>query len=208
MRFLPCGDRAVLVECDSQAAVLRLHAALSDSRPPGVIELVPAARTILVVVDPRVIALETTRTWVERAAQSARSQRTPSAETDVIVIDAVYDGDDLSSLAGILGVSAAELVKRHTTALWDVAFSGFAPGFAYLVSADWPFDVPRLDSPRTRVPRGSVALAADFAGVYPRESPGGWQLIGRTVVELWNDTAEPPALLVPGGRVRFREVDA
>ncbi|NYD66913.1 5-oxoprolinase subunit B family protein [Agromyces atrinae] len=206
MRFLPCGDRAVLVECDSQSAVLGLHGALAASRPPGIIELVPAARTVLVVVKPRVIALETTRTWIERAAQGGTPERRADAGSPVVVIDTVYDGDDLAPLADILGVSAREIVERHTAAEWDVAFSGFAPGFAYLVSADWPFDVPRLDSPRTRVPRGSVALAADFSGVYPRESPGGWQLIGRTDAELWNDTADPPALLVPGGRVRFREV--
>ena len=89
-----------------------------------------------------------------------------------------------------------------------MAFVGFAPGFGYLVSDDWPFEVPRLDAPRTRVPAGAVALAGAFGGVYPRQSPGGWRLIGRTDAVLWDPDADPPALLVPGRRVRFEAIGA
>ena len=104
----------------------------------------------------------------------------------------------------LLGVSADELVRRHAAAEWTVAFTGFAPGFGYLVSPDWPFEVPRLPSPRTRVPRGAVGLAGEFTGAYPRETPGGWRLIGTTAASLFDADATPPALLAPGTRVRFR----
>ncbi len=117
----------------------------------------------------------------------------------------VYDGDDLDDAAGLLGCSAEELVRRHTSAQWSVAFCGFAPGFGYLVSPDWPAEVPRRSSPRTRVPPGSVALAGAFSGVYPRESPGGWQLVGRTPLAVFDLSRDPAALLRPGVRVRFVE---
>ena len=124
--------------------------------------------------------------------------------TAPVTIDVTYDGADLGATSELLGVSVAQLVERHTAAEWSVAFSGFAPGFAYLVSDDWPFEVPRLDAPRTRVPAGAVGLAGEFSGVYPRESPGGWRLIGQTHAVLWATDARPPALLAPGARVRFR----
>ncbi|MBT2474073.1 carboxyltransferase domain-containing protein, partial [Microbacterium sp. ISL-103] len=119
-----------------------------------------------------------------------------------------YDGEDLDEAASLLGVSAAELVNRHLAADWKVAFSGFAPGFGYVVSSDPLFDVPRRSSPRTRVPAGSVALAGQFTGVYPRESPGGWQLIGRTDALMWDIDRDPPALLSPGTTVRFEQMRA
>ena len=115
----------------------------------------------------------------------------------------VYDGDDLRQTADLLGVSPEALAEQHQLASWRVAFIGFAPGFGYLVSDDWPFEVPRLDAPRQRVPAGAVAVAGAFAGVYPRQSPGGWRLIGRTDAPLWDPETDPPALLLPGRRVRF-----
>ena len=115
-----------------------------------------------------------------------------------------YDGPDLEEVGQLTGLGADGVVAAHTGTPWRVAFGGFAPGFAYLAGGDPRLDVARRDEPRTTVPAGSVGLAGEFSGVYPRPSPGGWQLIGRTDVELWND--ERGALLQPGGRVRFRAV--
>jgi KipI family sensor histidine kinase inhibitor len=119
-----------------------------------------------------------------------------------------YDGEDLAEVAALWGCDAAEVVRRHTDERWTVAFCGFAPGFGYLVADDGGhrWDVPRRDMPRTSVPAGSVGLAGPYTGVYPRASPGGWQLVGRTRFELFDVMREPPALLVPGRRVRFVDV--
>ncbi|MFF2275513.1 allophanate hydrolase subunit 1 [Agromyces sp. NPDC058126] len=200
-RLLPSGESALLVECDDLDEVLALHDALAVERRPGVVELVPAARTVLVAVDPAVLPLESLETWLRRirvdgAAATARA-------LDEAVIRVVYDGDDLDETAALLQVSPEALVARHLAASWRVAFGGFAPGFGYLVSDDWAFEVPRLGAPRPRVPAGSVALAGAFAGVYPRQSPGGWRLIGRTDAVLWDAGRAEPALLAPGRRVRF-----
>jgi KipI family sensor histidine kinase inhibitor len=205
------GEAGLLAEVESLDAVLALHAALDASRPPGIVELVPAARTVLVRFDPSRLPPVSARAWIERVSTDASAPEV--AGTDEVGIDVVYDGDDLAECAALLGLSAEALVEAHTTARWRVAFTGFAPGFGYLVSADWPFDVPRLASPRSRVPAGSVGLAAGFSGVYPRETPGGWRLIGRTDAMLFDPAragmdAASPALLAPGTRVRFRAVGA
>ncbi|BDZ55474.1 5-oxoprolinase subunit B family protein [Agromyces marinus] len=215
--LLPSGRSALLVECDDLPAVLALHDALVRTAPEGLVELVPAARTLLVALDPDVLPLESAANWVRRVARevgadaagrafdAAGTDAGPDGDEVVLAVD--YRGDDLHALAATLDVSAEHLVARHTSARWRVAFIGFAPGFGYLVAEDWPFDVPRLDVARTRVPAGAVGLAGAFSGAYPRESPGGWQLIGRTEAILWDATADRPALLVPGRRVRF-EPDA
>jgi KipI family sensor histidine kinase inhibitor len=205
-RLLPSGDAAVLVECDSLEEVLVLHDALAANPRPGVVELVPAARTILVVVDPSRLPLESAATWVRRIPVETGS-RLAGRTADEVTIPVVYDGDDLHQTAGLLGVSPETLTALHQEAEWRVAFIGFAPGFGYLVSDDWPFEVPRLDAPRTRVPAGAIAVAGAFAGAYPRPSPGGWRLIGRTDAPLWSTESDPPALLVPGRRVRFQAVE-
>lgn len=200
-RILPMGARALLLEVDSLAAVTALHGRLAASRPAGVVDLVPAARTVLVCVDPRTLPLAATRAWIAGATTDAASAVT--ALPHVVELEVVYDGADLAETAALLGMSADELVRRHTTAEWSVAFTGFAPGFGYLVSPQWTLDVPRLDSPRTRVPRGSVGLAGEFTGAYPRDTPGGWRLIGTTDAPLFDPAAASPALLAPGTRVRF-----
>lgn len=209
VRLLPSGASALLVETDSLADVIALHDALAASAPVGVVELVPAARTLLVAVDPAVLPLESAASWVRRTAAApadAAAEAPDAAPAAEVVVEVDYRGDDLAETAGLLGVSPEHLVARHAEAAWRVAFIGFAPGFAYLVAEDWPFDVPRLDVARTRVPPGAVGLAAGFSGAYPRESPGGWRLVGRTDAALWDPHAEPPALLAPGRRVRFRAV--
>ncbi len=212
VRLLPFGDRALLAELDTLADVLTLHARLAATRPPGAIDLVPAARTVLVRVDPALLSLSAARTWVGAAAAADAdvpgsavdaAGDAPAPPSPVVELPVVYDGHDLAATAEMLGMSAEELVRRHAAAEWTVAFTGFAPGFGYLVSADWPFSVPRLDAPRTRVPAGAVALAGEFTGAYPRETPGGWRLIGSTSARLFDADAAAPALLTPGLQVRF-----
>ena len=105
--------------------------------------------------------------------------------------------------AALLGLDRAALIRAHRDAAWTVAFTGFAPGFAYLVARDWPHDVPRLDSPRTWVPAGAVGLAAGFTGAYPRDTPGGWRLLGRTETLMFDPRAEDPVRIRAGDRVRF-----
>jgi KipI family sensor histidine kinase inhibitor len=201
-RLLPMGDRAVLAEVDSLEAAIALHDRLEGTRPAGVLDLVPAARTVLVRVDPVRMPLAAAKSWIVEVVRDAAAARTASPA--VVELDVEYDGADLSETAALIGITADELVRRHTAAEWTVAFTGFAPGFGYLVSPQWRFDVPRLESPRTRVPRGAVGLAGEFTGAYPRETPGGWRLIGRTSAALFDPDAASPALLAPGARVRFR----
>lgn len=200
-RILPYGDHALLVELDDLDAVLALFRGLDASRPDGLVELVPAARTIAAVVDPRILPLSAAAGWLERTAPLDAVD----AEERLVELDVVYDGDDLDEVARLTGLSPAEVVAAHMGATWRVAFGGFAPGFAYLVTDRDTLAVPRRATPRTAVPAGSVGLAGAFSGVYPRSSPGGWQLIGRTEAVLWDETADPPALLRPGTVVRFRE---
>ncbi|WP_350349121.1 allophanate hydrolase subunit 1 [Agromyces sp. G08B096] len=204
-RLLPAGDAALLVECDDLDEVLALHDALAADAPPGLVELVPAARTLLVAVDPAQLPLESAATWVRRARTQVADASAP-APIAPVVVPVRYDGGDLAGVAEELGRSPEALIAQHTAARWRVAFIGFAPGFGYLVSEDWPYEVRRLDAPRTRVPAGSVGLAGAFAGAYPRASPGGWRLVGRTDAPLWDESADPPALLVPGRSVRFEAV--
>ncbi|MGO4534662.1 5-oxoprolinase subunit PxpB [Leifsonia sp. 2MCAF36] len=200
-RILPNGDHALLVELDDLEAVLALFRGLDLTRPDGVVELVPAARTIGVVVEPRILSLSAAAAWVHRTEPLAPV----AVEERVVEVEVRYDGEDLAEVARLTGLSEAEVVRVHTASPWRVAFGGFAPGFAYLVTDGDPLDVPRRATPRTAVPPGAVGLAGAFTGVYPRSSPGGWQLIGRTDATLWDETVDPPALLRPGTVVRFRE---
>jgi KipI family sensor histidine kinase inhibitor len=202
MRVLPSGSTALLVELDGLEEVLGLYAALVAEPLEGVVDVVPAARTVLLVTDPAV----TTLAAVEQAVRQARPRTDRSGREDLVELPVVYDGADLADVAGLLQVEPAEVVRRHTGAEWTVAFCGFAPGFGYLTQDGGGWDVPRRSTPRTKVPPGSVALAGEFSGVYPRESPGGWQLIGRTDVAVFDLGRDPAALLRPGVRVRF--VDA
>jgi KipI family sensor histidine kinase inhibitor len=202
MRVLPSGSTALLVELDGLDEVLGLYAALVAEPVEGVVDVVPAARTVLLVTDPARTSLDA----VERAVRQARPRTDRGGREDLVELPVVYDGADLADVAGLLEVEPAEVVRRHTGAEWTVAFCGFAPGFGYLTQDGGGWDVPRRPTPRTKVPPGSVALAGEFSGVYPRESPGGWQLIGRTDVAVFDLGRDPAALLLPGVRVRF--VDA
>lgn len=199
MRLLPCGDAALLVELDGLEPVLAMYAALRDAPPAGVTDLVPAARTLLVRIDRSITDL-TSVGDVLRDAPVTGGERRPG---DLIEIAVVYDGEDLDEVARLTGRTPEDVIAQHTGQEWTVAFAGFSPGFGYLVASEtWP-DVPRRENPRTKVPAGSVGLAGPYSGIYPQESPGGWQLIGRTDAQLWDVAADEPALLRPGWRVRF-----
>ena len=197
MKVLPFGDAAVLVELSGLDEVLGFAAAVRDL--DEVLDVVPAARTVLVVVEPGT-ALDP---LVGRLTSLSFSP-SGSSEGETVEIDVVYDGPDLADVARLTGLSEDEVVSAHTGTPWRIAFGGFAPGFAYLTGGDPRLEVARRDEPRTTVPAGAVGLAGEYSGVYPRPSPGGWQLIGRTEAVLWDASRQPPALLVPGGSVRFR----
>ncbi len=197
MRLLPAGENALLVEFSDLPETMSYHRSMVRQRPDAVVDLVPAARTVLVIFDgaPAPI-LE----WVAALTPAADD---PTAASEAVTIPVSYDGADLDDVARLTGLSVAEVVAAHTAQTWTVAFGGFAPGFGYLVGTDTRLHVPRRDSPRTSVPAGAVGLAGKFSGIYPRSSPGGWQLIGRTDAQLWNLDRDPPALLSPGTTVRF-----
>lgn len=201
---LAYGDRALLVELGDTERVVAWVDALQRQEVPGVADLVPAAETVLVVADEGVDV---------RALRAALAAVVPedagsvASGGEAVEIPVVYDGPDLADVARLTGLSESEVVAAHTGARWRVAFGGFAPGFAYLVGDDDRLHVPRRDSARTAVPAGAVGLAGDYSGVYPRESPGGWQLIGTTDVQMWDLDRDPPALLRPGAAVRFVQAD-
>ena len=192
MKLLPCGDRAVLIDCASLDEAQGWFAALHDE-----VDAVLGARTVLMRGEPSDL-----RALVDR---SEPRDITAVEAGDEIEVPVTYDGPDLADVANHTGLSEDEIVAAHTGTPWTVAFGGFAPGFAYLVGGDERLVVPRRESPRTSVPAGSVGLAGEFSGVYPRSSPGGWQLIGQTDAEMFDVDREPPALLAPGARVRFVE---
>lgn len=206
MNLLPCGDRAFLVELPDAAARRALNDALADAIPEDarfapVVEHIPAARTVLVRVNSPT-AVRPVAQAVQELATSPRGAHKVGTAT-VVEIPVRYDGEDLDTVAEHTGLSVTEVIARHTGQLWTVEFAGFMPGFGYLLGEEGGLTVPRRDSPRTRIPAGSVALAGDFTGIYPQASPGGWQLIGTTDVTLWDVGRTPPALLIPGARIRF-----
>ncbi len=200
MRLLRVGADSLLVEVPDTPAAMRLYDE-ALRRHVTAADVVPAARTVLFSGVPDLARLEEELgSWDPDAAQA------PAGDRPLVEVPTVYDGPDLDTVAAHWGVSPREVVDLHTAAELVVAFCGFAPGFAYCTSPSLSRPVPRLDEPRTRVPAGSVGLADVFTGVYPSASPGGWQLIGRTDLVLWDDSREQPATLAPGTRVRFVEV--
>ncbi|TDO91871.1 KipI family sensor histidine kinase inhibitor [Enemella evansiae] len=208
LQVRPSGDRALLVELADADERRRLAAALeiaaADGRLTGVIEHVPGARTVLVRCTDEA-ALARVAAWLAEADLAGVD--VAEAEVPEVTIPVRYDGPDLQIVAEHLGTSVDEVIERHSGQVWTVEFGGFMPGFGYLTGESGDLEVPRRDSPRTRVPPGSVALAGEFSAVYPQASPGGWQLIGSTDAVLWDVDRDPPALLVPGARVRFQQDD-
>lgn len=213
--ILPCGDSAFLVELPDLPSVVALYRGLMagggltggdgpgprGGKPTGIVDIVPAARTLLVTFDFEVVSQSEVRSWLAQAEPDPAGFATGREVT----IEVSYGGPDLSEVAQYLGQPETEVVALHTGSSWTAAFSGFAPGFAYLVTDHDKLRVPRRNTPRTVVPSGSVGLAGEFSGIYPRSSPGGWQLIGTTTATLWDASKPEPALIRPGDKVRFVE---
>lgn len=234
VRVLPAGPHALLVELADGEHAEAFHAELLRRRErgelPAVREIVPAARTVLLdgIIDgihdgvhggtgERTPGERTPRERAagarERFARDLASWRVepPQREgREPVEIPVVYDGPDLDEVAALWGVPAGEVAALHSRTAFRVAFCGFAPGFGYLTGLPERLHVPRRTTPRTRVPAGAVALAGPYTGVYPRPSPGGWQIVGRMPDPgaLWDPAREPAALLVPGTPVRFVAVGA
>lgn len=212
MRELPAGPDAVVLDFaddpEPSAAVGRATAAIRraiGSDMLRVTDLIPSAHTVLVQAD-RGTGIDVL--GVHRALRAARDDAAqPDARSDEIRIPVIYDGPDLDDVARTLGLGVDEVVALHRDTRWQVQFMGFAPGFGYLVaqgdSSNPLAQIPRRDESRTAVPSGAVAVAAGYSAVYPRESPGGWHLIGHTTTPMWDENSTPPALLEPGRTVRF-----
>lgn len=219
-RLLPYGDHAVLAEVADLHEALALHQLLQERQEhhaPGrgttLVDAIVGARSLLLVADsaeslPKVRDLATSALAALEVDSGTRQPPGQGAHEQVpadhiVEVPVHYDGDDLAEVARLSGLSPQEVVAAHTGRSWRVGFAGFAPGFAYLVDGDPRLAVSRRPSPRRRVRAGAVGLADQFSGIYPRPSPGGWQLIGHTALPLFDPTAEPPTLLAPGDRVRF-----
>jgi KipI family sensor histidine kinase inhibitor len=192
MNVRPAGDRGVLIELPDNDAAVSVARALAGR--PDLEDVVPGHRTVLVTWP--VGAPRPDLAWI------LDEEPTPVAGRSV-EIRVVYDGPDLEEVARLTRASPEEVVERHLARAYVVAFLGFAPGFAYLLGGDPRLEVPRLERPRERVAAGSVAIAGPYSGIYPRASPGGWRLLGRTSVTLFDPQREPPALLACGDRVLF-----
>jgi len=191
----PAGDHGALIELPDSAAARRVARALAGRAE--LVDVVPGHRTVLVTWTeerPRELAA-----FVQSVLATDREPE-PARHLEIPV---VYDGPDLAEVARLVHLSPQEVVERHVAAEYVVAFIGFAPGFAYLVGGDERLEVPRLQRPRERVPAGSVAIAGPYSGVYPTDSPGGWRLLGRTTLTLFDPERTLPALLASGDRVRF-----
>ena len=202
MRFLPVNLNALMVELDNLEQTLALLASLKNNPVTGIEELVPAARTILVQWRPSACSLAELVRQISQRDVSACAARGGT----LIKIPVHYTGDDLAEVAQLLGIAPEEVIQRHTDNEYTVAFTGFAPGFAYLSGGHLSFNVPRRSTPRMRIPAGAVGLAGTFSGVYPQASPGGWQIIGVTPMAMWDLARDVPALLQPGFRVKFVDI--
>jgi len=199
VRFLRAGADALLVEVAGTEEATGLYQQARRRRVPAV-DVVLGARTVLFdgVADVRGLEREIGGWEPETTA--------PVPDSPLVEVPTVYDGPDLDAVARLWETTTRDVVAIHTGHELRVAFCGFAPGFPYCTGLPAHLRVPRLASPRTRVPAGSVALADEYTGVYPAASPGGWRLIGRTDLVLWDSSRDQPATLAPGTRVRFLEV--
>ncbi|WP_293953167.1 allophanate hydrolase subunit 1 [uncultured Corynebacterium sp.] len=217
MLVRPCGDQAVIIDLlaeDAQAvngtvldAVLALHRALRALEVPGIIDTVPAAQTLLAILDTAQITPARFAEIVNTIHLLPASSASDNAR-EVIEIPVLYDGPDLAEVADLAELTVDGLIKAHTETVWTAAFGGFAPGFYYLMPQGERLlpDIPRKQQPRTKIPAGSVALAGEFSAVYPQQSPGGWQLLGTTDIPMWDVDRWQPSFLQAGDTVRFVEV--
>jgi len=199
MRFIAVNLTHFLVELSSLEETLALFDSLTDTPLSGIEEIIPAARTLLIRFQPLQANMHQLATDIAQRPRVFVSQR----QNQMITIPVQYQGEDVSSLADLLGITVSQVIQHHQESVWKVAFTGFAPGFAYLSSPDWQWKIPRRSTPRTRIPAGSVAVAGAFSGIYPQASPGGWQLLGHTERAMWDLNQVSPALLTPGAQVQF-----
>ncbi|HEY0575368.1 MAG TPA: allophanate hydrolase subunit 1 [Pseudonocardia sp.] len=220
MRLLRYGASGLLIELPSSASVTaayrKLSAARADGRLSGIVELVPAARTVL--IEGRAgagVPADLVRGLItedvagepgEPAEPGDGADPDPGERPAEVVIPVHYDGADLELIARTAELSVPEVIELHTSAEYTVAFCGFSPGFGYLIGLPEPLRQARLADSRPSVPAGSVGLAGEFTGVYPRSSPGGWRLLGHTDEVMFDPKADPPARLAPGDLVRFEPV--
>lgn len=211
-RILPAGDSAILVQLGQEmnpTTSHRVHALAADlfeRRLPGLGEVVPGYASLLVHFDPLRLAPAEVTAWLQTLAKELADDP-PVPPGRRVEIPTVYDGPDLISLAVSKNLTPAEVIHRHAGREYLVYLIGFTPGFAYLGEVDQSIAAPRLASPRQRVPAGSVGIAGQQTGIYPLDSPGGWQLIGRTHLRFFNPQADPPCLLAPGDSVIFCPVE-
>ncbi len=199
MKLLPYGEDAIIVDLPDLAHVVGLAAAMRTEALAGVVDVVPGARSVLVRFD----ATATDAATLVEAVRAMPYEPGLHGDAGLVEVPVRYDGEDLGWVAEHAGLTLDEVVARHSGREYVVAFCGFAPGFGYCAGGDPALHVPRLASPRPRVPAGAVGLAGEWTAVYPRSSPGGWRLIGRTSLSMWDSTRDQPALLSPGTRVRF-----
>ncbi|MCB2209328.1 5-oxoprolinase subunit PxpB [bacterium] len=209
-RLSAVGESAVLIEfgklldpaVNDRVRVLDRWSAADTL--PGVLSWVPGYISLLVYFDPLICTDEAVRAWLLARWESCPQDEPGQAKRVQIPVHyGGEDGPDLEFVAKLHRLSPAEVIRRHTAPIYRVGMMGFTPGFAYLLGLDPGLETPRLANPRTRVPAGSVGIAGGQTGVYPLESPGGWQLIGRTTLALFDPAREEPFLLAPGDEVRF-----
>jgi len=199
------------IDAEANARVHALSASVRSASPMWLRDLVPAYASLGVFFDLERVSADEARAWLLRQLASIASDTAKPTSTRTIEIPVVYGGEfgpDLDSAAAELGVPPQALAQRHAEGDYIVAMIGFAPGFPYLSGLDPALALPRLATPRTIVPAGSVGIGGAQTGIYPRDSPGGWRLLGRTPRVLFDPQHEPPALLAPGDRVRFRAIEA
>lgn len=209
-RVLPCGEKAVSVELGDtvdRSVNDRVHAlriAVAARALPGILGLTPTYRSLLIQYDPWDCSFERLLITIEECLDGLAA--CPRADPETITIPVCYGGDygpDLEELAAFHGFTASQVVDLHSGAAYHVYMIGFAPGFPYLGGLDARLHTPRLSEPRQKVPAGSVGIADQQTGVYPIDSPGGWRLIGRTPLSLFDPTRSNPFLISPGSTVRF-----
>jgi KipI family sensor histidine kinase inhibitor len=196
------GEHGLLIDLPDVEDVHRLRASVLAAHHDGVVEVVPGLRSLLVVVDPARTSVAEFATFVEDLDVRDLTR----AGARIIDVPVIYDGPDLDEVAQLTRLRPEEVIARHQASTYTVAFLGFSAGFAYLLGLDPSLYVPRRTTPRSTVAAGSVAIAGELAGVYPRATPGGWRLLGRTRLPVWDLNRDPPALFAPGDHVRFRPV--
>ena len=195
MRLLPCGSGAILAEYDTLAEVMAVDDALRTAELPGIDDVIPAARTVLVAYH------NVDRAALERLLIPAPAA--PRPQGPIVEIPVVYDGVDLDEIAAATGLSTVQVIEIHSSVVYSAAFLGFTPGWAYLVGLPSQLHLPRRSTPRTSITAGSVAIANEFTGVYPTVSPGGWHLLGHTTEQMFDVERDKPSLVMAGDRVRF-----